>query len=320
MLRHRRLVAGKLRNQLKSLLFLGFLGMWLCGAIVYLALEQTTATNATLIYTTSPVFIIFIEALFADRRIGWREIVGSAIALGGVAVIVLKGNLAALMSLAFNRGDILVLIAAIAWAVYSVRYRSPGIADVPNVVLFGLIAAAGAVLLLPFAAYEYRTGAAMPVTYNTWMNIAGIVFFASLLAFSSFQFGVRELGIRIRRLHVSVAGLWRITGEGIPGRTLARLSSGRRGLGHGWGYPCDTAGRINSILASAQSLKHRKCFENPIGSPLDAAGDEQDAGYHKQGSDDLLDPPQVHFETAEEAHERAEKSAAIRNGMPRPSE
>ncbi len=35
-------------------LVLGFLGMWICGAGVYYALQFTTATNGTLIYTTSP--------------------------------------------------------------------------------------------------------------------------------------------------------------------------------------------------------------------------------------------------------------------------
>lgn len=193
-IRDKDLVREKLRSQVKSLAILGFLGMWICGALVYLALEYTTATNATLIYTTSPVFIILIEAAFAGRRIGMRETIGSALALTGIAVIVLRGDLTALLSLTFNRGDLLVLAAAVAWAFYSIRYRSPGLADLPNVTLFGLVAAAGAMLLLPFAAYDYLSDAAMPASAGAWTNIGGIVFFASLLAFSTFQFGVRTLG------------------------------------------------------------------------------------------------------------------------------
>lgn len=46
------------------ILLLGFLGMWMCGAVVYLGLSTTSAINGTLIYTTSPLFILLIEALF----------------------------------------------------------------------------------------------------------------------------------------------------------------------------------------------------------------------------------------------------------------
>ena len=46
---------------------LGFLGMWICGALVYLALRYTTATNATLIYTTSSVMILLLDWALRDR-------------------------------------------------------------------------------------------------------------------------------------------------------------------------------------------------------------------------------------------------------------
>ena len=50
-----------IRQSLHQLAVLGILGMWICGALVYLALDYTTATNGTLIYTSSPVLIILIE-------------------------------------------------------------------------------------------------------------------------------------------------------------------------------------------------------------------------------------------------------------------
>ena len=72
----------------KQLALLGFLGMWICGAMVYLALDYTSATNGTLIYTSSPVLIILIEWLFRGRRAGTREAIGVTLALIGVVVIV----------------------------------------------------------------------------------------------------------------------------------------------------------------------------------------------------------------------------------------
>ncbi len=170
---------------------LSFLGMVVCGAGVYVALESTTATNGTLIYTSSSVFIILIEAAFFGRAIGWREALGSAIAFAGVAVIVLKGELSALD---LHWGDLAFVAAALSWAVYSVLYRSPTLGAVSNLALFGLVTLIAAAMLAPFAAIEWLTAGAMPDTASDWSAIAGTAVFASLLAFSGFQFGIRVLG------------------------------------------------------------------------------------------------------------------------------
>jgi drug/metabolite transporter (DMT)-like permease len=186
----RRLVAG----HPGFLLVLGFLGMWICGALVYLALRHTSATNGTLIYTTSPVFILLIDAAVRRKAIGLRQALGSALALVGIATIVLRGEPSALAALDFNVGDLVFVAAAIAWAAYSLLLRSPRVGGVPNLALLPLIAAAGAALLAPFAAHEWWTGQPMPATASAWSGIAGIVAFSSLAAFLGFQFGVRRLG------------------------------------------------------------------------------------------------------------------------------
>ena len=173
---------------------LGFLGMWVCGAMVYIALDYTTATNATLLYTTSSVMIILIEAAFFGRKSGWREAIGIVFALCGIVVIVIKGNWSVLMSLRFNPGDIIILFTAFSWALYSVLQRKPEIASLPALPSLGMIAAAGAAWLAPFAVYEYASGQQMPVTVHAWQSIAGIIVFASLLAFSGYQVGIRSLG------------------------------------------------------------------------------------------------------------------------------
>lgn len=182
------------RGHAPFLTLLGLLGMWICGALVYLALQRTTATNGTLIYTTSPVFIILIDAIANRRGIGPRAAAGSVLALAGIAIIVLRGDLQALLALDFNDGDLIFVGAAIAWAVYSLLLRSPRVTGVSNLALLPMIAAAGALLLAPFAAFEYLSGAPMPVTGSAWGGIAGIVAFASLAAFLGFQFGIRRLG------------------------------------------------------------------------------------------------------------------------------
>lgn len=201
LLREREEMLRLARGETRLIVLLAFLGMVICGAVVYLALASTTATNGTLIYTSSSVFMILIEAAYFGRAIGWREAFGSAIAFAGVAAIVLKGDFAALGNLGGAWGDLAFVACALSWAVYSVLYRSQSLRRVSNLALFGLVALVGAAMLAPAALAEYLLGARMPDRPGDWAAIAGIVVFASLLAFTGFQHGVRVLG-------PSVAGIF----------------------------------------------------------------------------------------------------------------
>ncbi|NRG18741.1 DMT family transporter [Rhizobiales bacterium] len=182
-LRHRGLIA-----------IMGFLGMWICGAGVYFALRFTTATNGTLIYTSSPVLILLLEWIFRGRRIAPREIIGIVLAIAGVVTIVVKGSLSVLLGLDLNAGDLVFALAALSWAVYSVLLKRPEFTGVPTLSLFAVLAFAGAVSLLPFTALEIAVTERFPESLPAWSSIAGIALVSSVLAFSCFQYGVKVLG------------------------------------------------------------------------------------------------------------------------------
>ena len=175
-------------------LTLGVLGMGICGGVVYWALTATSASNATLIYTTSSLFIILFQWLFQGRNLFAREIAGMLIAFAGVVAIVLQGDIGALLRLQFNIGDLGILIAAVAFALYSLMLRDPASKDVAPLSLFGLLAASGAICLLPLAMIDYLAGGPLPLTQMAWVKLSGMVIFASLAAFYCFQHAVRIFG------------------------------------------------------------------------------------------------------------------------------
>ena len=266
-LREAAAVRRVVRTRPGLLLLLGFLGMWLCGAVVYLALAHTTATNATLIYTTSPVFILLIEALWKGRPIGAREIVGSIAALAGVAVIVTKGDMGVLTGLGFNIGDVMILAAAIAWAVYGVLYKDDGLKALSNLALFALVAAAGALAIAPFALWEVASGVALPHTADAWRSIAGIIVFASLMAFSGFQFGVRRLGASLTGIFMYMLPVYGVflavtfLGERFQGFHLAGIALVLGGVMIAT-FPLDW---LRRRFGSAKLAEHREGLEQPEG-------------------------------------------------------
>ncbi len=171
---------------------LAFLGMWICGGLVYTALETTTATNATLIYTSANVMILILEWLFRGRPIGPRELIGTALAFTGVAIVALGGE--GFAGVSMNSGDLFIGIAALSWAIYSVLLKRPGLSALPGLPLFAAIMLMGALMLLPMMLWEAWRGPALPRSPAGWLAVAGVALIPSVGAFSGYQYGIRRFG------------------------------------------------------------------------------------------------------------------------------
>jgi drug/metabolite transporter (DMT)-like permease len=189
-----RMHAATLIAKWKLITFLGFLGMWICGGIVYVALQYTTATHGTLIYTASPVIVVLLGAVLARRPLPLGQMIGVLLGVAGVFTIVLEGQPAAILTHHFNVGDLWFVFAAIAWAIYSLLLKNAALQTVPTLALFFVIALAGAVLLIPCMIAELWLIGGFPSTVRAWASIAGIVIFASVLSFSTYQYGIKKVG------------------------------------------------------------------------------------------------------------------------------
>jgi drug/metabolite transporter (DMT)-like permease len=73
-----------IRHEWKQLLVLGALGMWVCGAFVYIGGRSTSAVNIGLLYAATPVLIALASALWLHERVGPKQMFGVALALAGV--------------------------------------------------------------------------------------------------------------------------------------------------------------------------------------------------------------------------------------------
>ena len=136
-----------------KLFFLGLMGCGVCGAFPFIAGMTTTMANMGIIYTSSPIFIIFLSVLLFNDRITLSRILGLILCLTGVLVIISKGDVAFLINFKFTSGDLWILGAAIGWAIYSIfliNWKS----NFSLMARFTLIAFFGAISLLPFYLIE----------------------------------------------------------------------------------------------------------------------------------------------------------------------
>ena len=144
---------AEVRREWRDLLVLGALGMWVCGAFVYIGGRTTTATNIGLIYAGVPVLITLMAAVVFRERLTGAQATGAAIALAGVLTIVLKGDPGTLARLDFVVGDLWVATAACCWAVYSIWLRRRP-SQLDPLTRLAAVTAAGVLVLAPLTAIE----------------------------------------------------------------------------------------------------------------------------------------------------------------------
>lgn len=141
------------------LLLLAGLGMGVAVAPQYIGAHNTSAANVALIFAVCPVLVALIEALVWRAPLRRQQACGMLLAICGVAVVVSKGEVAALARLEFGRGDLWVLFAACGWALYTVIGKRHPLPRMPGTVRLAALIGGGALVLAPFALLEAASGA-----------------------------------------------------------------------------------------------------------------------------------------------------------------
>lgn len=207
------------------LLVLAGVGIAGYNSLLYSAAQSTTAINITLVNTCLPL-MTFIGAglLLGDwpHRSAWW---GMGLAALGLLVLISKGNWASISALAFNKGDLIMLLAVADWALYSLLLRrwATHLLPIPPLALLGMLMLLGVPLILPFYLYELAQGAHFSLTPSNLAAIGYTAVFASLLAYLAWNHAIRVLGAAkaalsnyLMPLFTALLG-WLLLGEGLQG-------------------------------------------------------------------------------------------------------
>ena len=134
----------------------GFAGAF---ALSHWGLARSTATNAALLIIVEPLSIMALSPLLLGERLRRREVAGGALALLGAVLVVLNGVPGLTLALAPHwRGDLLLVLAGLAYGAYTLIGRAVLARHSPLVVTARSIVW-GAVVMVPLAAAEWLGGA-----------------------------------------------------------------------------------------------------------------------------------------------------------------
>lgn len=164
--------------------------------MIYVATQTTTAINAVLVNSCIPVIIVAMSWFMFRDRVSLRQGFGVLVSLGGVVFIISKGDTSILRSLSFNRGDLVVFLAAFVWAFYSTNLkRFPK--ELNPIAYLTAISFIGTLFILPFYMWESSAGRTVSLNLPTVYTVIYVALFASVLAFIFWNHAVRQVGANV---------------------------------------------------------------------------------------------------------------------------
>jgi drug/metabolite transporter (DMT)-like permease len=196
------------RAQWAGLFSLGLTGVFLYNFIFLTGLSWTSATNGSLIVAFNPLLTAVLSALWLKERFRPVQAGGLLLALFGVGVVITRGSIAVMRSLSFNPGDLLMLGAPLAWALYTILGKKV-LARFPPLVATAYASLFGTLLLLPAAALEGSLLSGVHrLTIYGWIAVLQLALLGTVAGFVWWYEGVEMLGASRAAVFVNLVPLF----------------------------------------------------------------------------------------------------------------
>ena len=187
------LILGFKKDSLLLVVF-GAFGIAGFNTFLYYGLQTTSATNALLINSSTPIFIILISSIIFRIAITKIQILGVLLSTLGVLYLILKGNINHILELNFTPGDLWILLAALDWAIYSVllKFKPKDLSSFSFLTITSFIGVM--ILYIAFILQGYSLEFSFLSNKEVLYSLIYIVIFPSILSFYFWNMATIEIG------------------------------------------------------------------------------------------------------------------------------
>ncbi len=152
------------------------------GSLIFIALNDTVAINGALLLGSMPINIVLVSLIVLGIRITSRQTTGVALGFLGIVTIVSRGDPRALADLGVNAGDLILWLAILAYAVYTI-YLPRAQKALELIPLMTALFAIGSLTCLPLYLWESLVqGRVLTFGWTAAWSIGYMGLFPSLLA------------------------------------------------------------------------------------------------------------------------------------------
>ena len=205
-----------LRHRWWLFLFYGAVGFATFNVLVYVAAHHTSGVNAAIEQVTINIFVMLFNFVLFRTRVAGLQLAGVALTILVVAITASHGDLGRLLALEINVGDLLVILASLAYAIYSIALRWK-----PQTHWMSFFAAAVVGAILASIFYQQVIGggvgaffAQLPeITTLGWIIVAYTVLLPSVISQVLYVRGVEMIGSNRASLFINLIPIFGTIGS-----------------------------------------------------------------------------------------------------------
>jgi drug/metabolite transporter (DMT)-like permease len=194
-------------HNLPLLCLLGFTSVGLFNSFTYLALIHTQVINASLFNAAIPAIIILLCFLFKVEKTNKFQILGLIISVLGIIAIITKLKVDILLSLNFNKGDLIMVGGVLTWGIYSTLLKRKKF-TLPLLTLVHVICTLGLISVLPQFLYEYTNGQVIKFDINLVYTLIFLALFPSIGSYYCWAGAVSIVGANRAGISLSLIPLF----------------------------------------------------------------------------------------------------------------
>ena len=194
-------------SNLPLLFFLGLTSVGLFNSFTYLSLVYTQVINSSLFNTAIPAIIILLCFLFKVEKTNKFQISGLLISVCGILAIITKLNLDILLSLNFNKGDLIMIGGVLTWGIYSTLLKKKKF-TLPLLTLVHIICTFGLISVFPQFFYELWNGQVINFDINLVYTLIFLALFPSIGSYYCWAGAVSIIGANRAGIFLSLIPLF----------------------------------------------------------------------------------------------------------------
>jgi drug/metabolite transporter (DMT)-like permease len=194
-------------KNLPLLFFLALMSVGLFNSFTYLALVYTQVINASLFNTAIPAMIILLCFIFKIENTNRFQIMGLILSVIGILSIITKLDLHILLSLNFNKGDIIMIGGVISWGLYSSFLKKKKF-DLPLLTLVHILCTFGLLFILPQFLFELSQGKVIRFDINLGYILIYLALFPSIGSYYCWAGAVSIIGANRAGIFLSLIPLF----------------------------------------------------------------------------------------------------------------
>ncbi len=181
------------KNDICYIFCLSFLGIVLNGVLFFKGIALTSPINTSIISSTTPAIVCIIGVLFFKEKIKLKNVISILFSVLGILLLLTNGKISSLLSIEFNKGDLIILGAIISNGLYIIGSKKVLKKYSPTKILTYLFLFTS-LILFPSLYFEKDLYIISNISLKAILSLGYMGIFSSLFAFLLQQQGIKKIG------------------------------------------------------------------------------------------------------------------------------